>query len=100
MQFGISLPAFGAFGDPRYLAQSAAASEAAGWDGCFIWDHVIFDPTFNPMADPWIGLAAIAMQTQRIRLGIMVTPLARRRPWKVARESVSVDLLSNGRLIF
>lgn len=100
MRFGISLPAFGPFGDVRYLAQSAAAAEAAGWDGFFIWDHIIFDPTFNPIADVWVGLAAIAMHTQRIRLGALVTPLARRRPWQVARESVSVDLLSNGRLIF
>jgi alkanesulfonate monooxygenase SsuD/methylene tetrahydromethanopterin reductase-like flavin-dependent oxidoreductase (luciferase family) len=100
MQFGLSLPAFGAFGDARYLAQSAAAAEAAGWDGFFIWDHVIFDPTFNAMVDPWVALAAVATQTKRIRIGALVTPLARRRPWKVARETVSVDLLSEGRLIF
>ncbi len=100
MQFGVSMPAFGAFGDPRYLGQSAAVAEAAGWDGFFIWDHVIFDPTFNAMVDPWVGLAAIAMQTQRIRIGALVTPLARRRPWQVARQTVSVDLLSQGRLIF
>jgi alkanesulfonate monooxygenase SsuD/methylene tetrahydromethanopterin reductase-like flavin-dependent oxidoreductase (luciferase family) len=100
MQFGISLPAFDAFGDVRYLAQSAAAAEAAGWDGFFIWDHMIYDPTFFPMPDPWVALAAIAMQTQRMRIGALVTPIARRRPWKVARETVSVDLLSEGRLIF
>src|SRR6187200_2645206 len=100
MQFGISLPAFGAFADPLYLAQSAAEAEAAGWDGFFIWDHMNFEPTFNPMADPWVGLAAVAMQTKRLRIGALVTPLARRRPWKVARETVSVDLLSGGRLIF
>jgi alkanesulfonate monooxygenase SsuD/methylene tetrahydromethanopterin reductase-like flavin-dependent oxidoreductase (luciferase family) len=100
MRFGISLPAFGAFSDPLYLAQSAAAAEAAGWDGFFIWDHVVFDPTFNPMVDPWVGMAAVAMQTTHMRIGVLVTPLARRRPWKVARETVSLDLLSQGRLIF
>src|SRR5215213_9146168 len=100
MQFGLSLPAFGPFANPRYLAQSAAAAESAGWDGFFIWDSIIADPTFNPMADPWVALAAVAMQTSRLRIGALVTPLARRRPWKVARETVSLDLLSQGRLIF
>ena len=61
MQFGISLPGFGAFGDVRYLVQTAVAAEAAGWDGFFLWDHIIFDPTFHPMVDPWIALAAIAL---------------------------------------
>ena len=100
MFFGISLPPFGKFGDVRHLARLAAMVEDAGWDGLFIWDHVIFDPTFHPIADPWVALAAIALHTSRLRIGAMVTPLARRRPWKVAREAVSVDLLSEGRLIF
>ena len=99
MFFGVSLPPFGKFGDVRNLARLAATAEEAGWDGFFIWDHVIFDPTFHPMVDPWVALAAIALQTKRLRIGAMVTPLARRRPWKVARESVSIDLLSEGRLI-
>ena len=51
------------------------------------------------MVDPWVALAAIALITTRIRLGTIVTPLARRRPWKLARETVSIDHLSNGRLI-
>jgi alkanesulfonate monooxygenase SsuD/methylene tetrahydromethanopterin reductase-like flavin-dependent oxidoreductase (luciferase family) len=99
MKFGISLPPFGDFADPHYLANSAREAEEAGWDGFFIWDHIFFDPSFHPMADPWVGLAAIAMNTQRMRIGTVVTPLARRRPWKVARETVSVDRLSNGRLV-
>jgi alkanesulfonate monooxygenase SsuD/methylene tetrahydromethanopterin reductase-like flavin-dependent oxidoreductase (luciferase family) len=99
MQFGINVPAFGEYANPRRLANMAREAEAAGWDGFFIWDAVMFDPTFHPIADPWVALAAIAMQTERIRIGVLVTPLARRRPWKVARETVSVDHLSDGRLI-
>ena len=99
MKYGISLPPFGDFADPRVLAELAQQAEVAGWDGFFIWDHMIFDPTFHPITDPWVGLAAVALNTRRIRLGTMITPLARRRPWKVARETVAIDRLSNGRLI-
>jgi alkanesulfonate monooxygenase SsuD/methylene tetrahydromethanopterin reductase-like flavin-dependent oxidoreductase (luciferase family) len=99
MRFGVTVPPFADFSDPRTLAELAHDAEAAGWDGFFIWDAVFFDPTFHPMADPWVSLAAVAMNTQRLRIGTMVTPLARRRPWKLARETVSVDRISNGRLI-
>lgn len=100
MKFAANLPAFGDLADPRVLADLAKTAEEVGWDGFFIWDHVIFDPTFHPIADPWVALAAIALNTKRLRMGAMVTPLARRRPWQVAREAVSVDLLSAGRLTF
>jgi alkanesulfonate monooxygenase SsuD/methylene tetrahydromethanopterin reductase-like flavin-dependent oxidoreductase (luciferase family) len=99
MRYGISLPPFGPFADPRALADLAGTAEAAGWDGFFVWDHVVFDPTFHPVGDPWIGLAAVATRTERMTLGTMVTPLARRRPWQVARESVALDLLSGGRFV-
>ena len=99
MHFGISIPAFADFSDPRALAELAHDAEAAGWDGFFIWDAMFFDPTFHPMADPWVALAAVALSTQSMRIGTLVTPIARRRPWKLARETVSVDQLSNGRLI-
>jgi alkanesulfonate monooxygenase SsuD/methylene tetrahydromethanopterin reductase-like flavin-dependent oxidoreductase (luciferase family) len=98
MNFGISIPSFADFSDPRALAELAHDAEAAGWDGFFIWDAIFFDPTFHPMADPWVALAAVALSTQRMRIGTLVTPIARRRPWKLARETVSVDQLSNGRL--
>ena len=98
MQFGISIPAFADFSDPRVLAELAHEAESAGWDGFFIWDAMFFDPTFHPIADPWVSLAAVAMRTERMRIGTLVTPIARRRPWKLARETVSVDRLSNGRL--
>jgi alkanesulfonate monooxygenase SsuD/methylene tetrahydromethanopterin reductase-like flavin-dependent oxidoreductase (luciferase family) len=98
MQFGISLPPFGDFADPRFLMDAARRAEAAGWDGFFLWDHMFFDPSFHPNIDPWVGLAAVATATTRMRIGTLITPIARRRPWKLARETVSVDRLSNGRL--
>jgi alkanesulfonate monooxygenase SsuD/methylene tetrahydromethanopterin reductase-like flavin-dependent oxidoreductase (luciferase family) len=99
MKFGLALPPFGDYSDARYLADIAKEAEDLGWDGFFIWDHVFFDPSFHPNVDPWIGLAAVAMNTSRIRIGTLVTPVARRRPWVLARQTVSVDRLSKGRLI-
>ena len=98
MHFGITLPAFADFSDPHALAELARAAETAGWDGFFIWDHIFFDPTFHPIADTWVALGAVALSTERLRIGTMITPMARRRPWKLACETVSVDQLSNGRL--
>ena len=82
------------------LAQLALETERCGWDGFFVWDHILFSQTETvPVTDPWVALAAVAMNTKRIRIGPLVTPLARRRPWKLARETVSIDHLSGGRLI-
>lgn len=75
----------------------AKEAEDHGWDGFFLWDHLNWPPA--PMIDPWVALAAIAAGTERVRIGTMITPVARRRPWKLARETVSVDQLSGGRLI-
>lgn len=101
MRFGLYLPCYGPYADPHRMSDLAQQAEAAGWDGVFISDHLrCLTPTPQPVGDPWILLAAIAMATQRLRLGILVTPLARRRPWKVAREAVTLDHLSRGRLIF
>lgn len=105
MKYGVSLPPIGPYSDPNVLSDLAVEAEAAGWDGFFIWDHNLFFSPYepkipmHPFVDPWIGLAAVAVKTQRVRLGPMITSLARRRPWKVARETVSLDLLSHGRLI-
>ena len=100
MKYGVSLPNFGVFGDARLLANLACDAEQAGWDGFFLWDHILFcELDKNPNVDPWIALAAIAMQTEKILIGTLITPLARRRPWKVARETVSLQNLSDGRLI-
>ena len=99
MRFGIELAPWGDYADPRPLVRLAQTAETAGWDGFFLWDAMLHDPDHLPKADPWIALAAVAAATDRIRLGPMVTPLPRRRPWKLAREAVTLDHLSNGRLI-
>ena len=95
MRFGISIP--NGFTDIRMLCDAAREAEASGWDGFFLWDHI--NAFEGDMIDPWIALAAIATSTSRIRIGTMVTPLARRRPWVVARQAVTLDLLSNSRVI-
>ena len=99
MHYGIYTPNFGDDLDVRSLATLAQEAEESGWDGFFLWDHILYRA--NPpvkMVDPWIALTAIAMVTERIRIGTTVTPLARRHPWKLARETVSLDHLSIGRL--
>ncbi len=100
MNFGIDVPNHSAYSDPRLLIDLACEAEAAGWDGFFIWDHLVrWNDRRIPVVDSWITLAAIAVKTERIRLGPMITPLSRRRPWKLARETVTLDHLSAGRLI-
>jgi alkanesulfonate monooxygenase SsuD/methylene tetrahydromethanopterin reductase-like flavin-dependent oxidoreductase (luciferase family) len=100
MRHAINLPNFGPFGNPRLMVELAVDAEAAGWDGFFIWDHVVyFTPTNQPVTEPWVTLGAMAMATERIRLGPMVTPLPRRRPWQIARQAVTLDQLSNGRAV-
>jgi alkanesulfonate monooxygenase SsuD/methylene tetrahydromethanopterin reductase-like flavin-dependent oxidoreductase (luciferase family) len=93
MRHGIILTA----GDPRTAADLAAQAERAGWDGVFTWDGVAIGTTDT--YDPWVTMAAMAMRTSRVRLGAVITPPARRRPWKLARETMSVDRLSGGRLV-
>lgn len=101
MKYGLDIPTAGAYADAHTLASLAAEAEEAGWDGFFLWD-VLFakDQPTVPVVDPWIALAAIAIQTHRIRIGAMLTPLPRRRPWQVARQTVALDHLSHGRLVF
>lgn len=99
MHYAINIINFGDCGDARVLAGLAREAEDAGWDGFFIWDHIAWDWGAMPMVDATVALTAIAMSTERLRIGAMVTPLPRRRPWKVAREMVSLDHLSGGRLI-
>ena len=100
MRFGIHLANFGPAADPRVLAQLAVAAEAARWDGFFVWDHILGDAEWRtPMVDPFIALAAVAAATTRIRFGALVTPVPRRRPWHLARETTTLDHLSSGRLV-
>jgi len=98
MRSGLYLPLFDELADPMVVARLSAEAEEAGWDGVFVWDHVRGREPVIDVADPWITLAAIATATERVRLGPMITPLARRRPVKVARETATLDRLSDGRL--
>ncbi len=99
MHYGLYIPNLGDQMTARVLAELAREAEEAGWDGVFLWDHILYkSPQSPPVIDPWIALAAMAMVTERIRLGTVVTPIARRHPWKLARETVTLDHLSNGRL--
>jgi len=82
----------------RALAELAQEAEAASRDGFFLWDHILHSKSQRvPLLDPWVTLAAIAMTTRRIRIGTTLTPVARRRPWKLAHETVTLDHLSAGR---
>ncbi len=100
MKYGVCLPNFGCFGDPQVVIDLAQSAESAGWDGFFLWDHVLHSFQWYHVAEPWTTLAAVAVQTKRVRLGAMITPLSRRRPWNVVRETVTLDHLSGGRVIF
>ena len=93
MKAGIILNA----GDPRTQTDLAEEAEAAGWDGVFTWDGIALGPTET--FDPWALMGAFAVRTERVTLGAIVTPPSRRRPWKLAREAMTVDQLSNGRLV-
>jgi alkanesulfonate monooxygenase SsuD/methylene tetrahydromethanopterin reductase-like flavin-dependent oxidoreductase (luciferase family) len=95
---GLTLAPFNRLSDPRLLAELAREAEEHGWDGVFLWDHIVYSPPAEAIADPWVALAAMAMTTRRIRLGPMVTPPGRRRPQKLTREAVTLDHLSGGRL--
>jgi hypothetical protein len=100
MKYGFTIEG----GDANATSELAQEAQAFGWDGVFIADGIDIGMGKNsppwPWFDPWIVLAAMAMRTERIRIGTMITPVPRRRPWKLARETVTLDHLSNGRLIF
>ena len=99
VRFGVYVPTFGEY-DVETLAELARESEGAGWDGFFIWDQLVPRPEGHlDLADTTVALSAIALATERVRFGALVTPLARRRPWKLAKETATLDRLSNGRLV-
>ena len=98
MQYGFVIPG----GNVDSIPQLTAEAEAAGWDGVFIPDCISIETPDNPAGewyDPWILLALMAVRTERVRLGTMLTPVSRRRPWKLARETVTLDQLSHGRMV-
>ena len=103
MQYSVNIPNFGDFADVRAVVSVAEAAEQSGWDGLFIWDHVVHDKVRRrgqPFGDPWMLLTAAALSTSKIKLGPLLTPVARRRPEQLARQVATLDQLSNGRVIF
>ncbi|MFI9257956.1 LLM class flavin-dependent oxidoreductase [Streptomyces sioyaensis] len=101
MRFSVNIPNFGDFADPRNVATVATAAEQAGWDGLFVWDHVLHrQHQGRPFGDPWMLLTAAALATSRIRLGTLLTPVPRYRPQQLARQVATLDHLSGGRVIF
>jgi Luciferase-like monooxygenase len=101
VRYAVHFHAFGLYADPRRLAALAREAEDAGWDGVFVNDHLAArgGAGWEPVANPWIALAAIAAATERVRLGPMVAALPRRRPWQLASETATLDRLSGGRLV-
>src|SRR3954452_347508 len=97
---GIFVAPFEELADARKVARLAARAEAAGWDGFCLWGVVDYRPPVTALADPWVCMAAIACATERAVIGRLITPPARRRIQKLARETVTLDHLSAGRLIF
>jgi alkanesulfonate monooxygenase SsuD/methylene tetrahydromethanopterin reductase-like flavin-dependent oxidoreductase (luciferase family) len=94
------IPLFDELSEPRVAVDIAVAAESAGWDGVFVWDHLMYRPPVERVADPWVVMSAMACATTRVALGPMVTPVPRRRPQVLARQTTTLDRLSNGRLIF
>jgi alkanesulfonate monooxygenase SsuD/methylene tetrahydromethanopterin reductase-like flavin-dependent oxidoreductase (luciferase family) len=96
---GLFVAPFDALADARVVGDLAAAAEAAGWDGFFLWDHLQYGERVSAVADVWTCCAAVAMRTETLLLGPMVTPLARRRPQVLARQAASLAVLSGGRFV-
>ena len=99
MKRAIFIAPFDELSEPGIVGDLAARAEQRGWDGFFVWDHVAYRAPVTALADPWITMAAIAMRTERIVTGPLVTPLPRRRIHQLARETVTLDRLSGGRLV-
>ncbi|WP_028062525.1 LLM class flavin-dependent oxidoreductase [Solirubrobacter soli] len=99
MNRAIFIAPFDELSEPARVAELAERAERRGWDGFFLWDHIDYRPPVSRLADPWITMAAIVMRTERLITGPLVTPLARRRPQQLAREAVTLDRLSGGRLV-
>ena len=96
---GLFVAPFDALADPRVVADLAAGAEAAGWDGFFVWDHLQYGERVTAIADAWTCCAAVALRTEKLLFGPMVTPLPRRRPQVLARQAASLAVLSGGRFV-
>ncbi|MFJ2780849.1 LLM class flavin-dependent oxidoreductase [Kitasatospora sp. NPDC087315] len=100
LRYAVGLPNRREYADPRLLRELAVLAEQSGWDGFFLWDGQVAEHPGEHMTDAWTTLAAVAADTARLRLGVMVSVLALKRPAEVARATVALDLLSGGRLVF
>lgn len=100
MRAALFIPLFDELSEPSVAIDLAVVAEAAGWDAVFVWDHMLYRPPVERIADPWVVMAAMAQATERIVLGPMVTPIARRRAHVLARQTATLDRLSNGRMVF
>jgi alkanesulfonate monooxygenase SsuD/methylene tetrahydromethanopterin reductase-like flavin-dependent oxidoreductase (luciferase family) len=99
LRHALYMAPFAELSEPAAMAEVARAAEAAGWDGLFLWDHVLRAPEeVREIADVWVTMAAMATATSHIRLGPMVTPASRRRPATLVRQATTLDRLSGGRL--
>lgn len=99
MRSAIWVPLFDELADPAVVVRLSVDAEEHGWDGFFVWDHVRWREPVEALADPWVTLAAVAAATTTLRIGPMVSALARRRPQVVARQTATLDQLSGGRLV-
>jgi alkanesulfonate monooxygenase SsuD/methylene tetrahydromethanopterin reductase-like flavin-dependent oxidoreductase (luciferase family) len=99
VRFGLYVPNFGKCSNPLTLAEMAVSAEKAGWDGFFLWDHLVeWDKRF-PLSDSLTTLAVIASRTRRIRIGTALSPLPKYKPWDLARRAATIDHLSDGRMV-
>jgi alkanesulfonate monooxygenase SsuD/methylene tetrahydromethanopterin reductase-like flavin-dependent oxidoreductase (luciferase family) len=99
MSYAVGLPNVGEFGNPTVLVELGVSAEEHGWDGVYLWDHLLYRDGW-PVANPTVVVSALAARTTRIRLGVLMAALPRRRVENVARETASLDVLSGGRLVF
>lgn len=99
LRYGLYVPNFGKSSSPQTYAGLAREAEESGWDGFFIWDHILEWDKQVPIFDAFTTLAAIAVSTRRIRIGTTVTPLPRLKPWIVAKQMATLDRLSEGRMV-
>ena len=97
MHYGIEVVPFGEFGNPKVVLQFARAAEEAGWEGIWVWDHILFP---YGVGDPWVILSAVAASTEKLKIVTGVSPLPRYHIYVLARLLTSLDILSTGRVIF
>jgi probable F420-dependent oxidoreductase len=104
--FGINT---GPCANPSTAATVARAAENAGFESLWTGEHIVLPepqvppspvPADTPFIDSAVALAFVAAHTNRVRLGTGIIILPQRNPVVLAKELASVDVLSNGRLIF